>query len=216
MAFLALHEVSKRYGATRALVNVSLELTVGGFYLLRGPNGAGKSTLLRCCSGLERVDHGTVSVADLLLSRAADYRSFLQDIRPAYLGAQTQLYRDLTVKENLELTATLLNLPDRAHALAAMYEAFNLHSFLGRQLNACSQGMQRRTALARALLGEPRLVLLDEPLVNLDQEASDACLAELYRLHATGATLVVASHSPMLFAVPIAQILEMKAGEVLS
>jgi len=182
--------LARRYGAVRALAGVDLRLSAGEVLLTLGPNGAGKSTLLRTLAGLLRPTAGSVTVAGRLLSRDdPDAR------RPiGLLSHQSLLYDELTLLENLRLAARLYDLPDAASRSLAALEAQGLADRRHDRPRSLSRGMQQRAAIARALLHDPRLLLLDEPFTGLDAAAGER-FRDLLRTHATGdRALVIVTH----------------------
>lgn len=182
--------LTRRYGAVRALDGVDLTLGRGDVFLLLGPNGAGKSTLLRALAGLLRPTKGTVAIAGRELRR--DDPNARRAI--GLLSHQSLLYDELTLRENLELTATLYDLPDpRGRALAALAEQ-GLGDRAASRPRHLSRGLLQRAALARALLHRPSLLLLDEPFTGLDTPACQRLDSQLRVLAAAGTTLVIVTH----------------------
>ncbi|MBF6621442.1 MAG: ATP-binding cassette domain-containing protein [Patulibacter sp.] len=167
-------DVARRRGERMVLRELTLELPPGGTLALLGSNGAGKSTLLRVLAGLMRPSGGTCEVLGCGLPKQ---RAALRG-RVGYLAHEPMLYRDLTVRENLVHRARLLRVPvARVDALLAATDLVKRAAF---PVHALSRGLTQRTSAAIALLGDPELLLLDEPLANLDPTASarlDALLA---------------------------------------
>ena len=191
MTAIELHRVSRVYGNFAALRNISLTIPAGSSVVILGENGAGKSTLLRIIAGLVSPTHGTVSVSPTL----------------AYMSHETQLYDELTGLENLRYFASLQ--PPGLTPEAALREV-NLDPTLPRRVGEYSQGMRQRASLARVLLTQPDLLLLDEPFSNLDV-ASAAHMVELLENYVktpspTGnlRTLLLTTHQADL-ASPLAQ-----------
>jgi len=185
-----LHDVDKRYGRTRALAGVSLELAAGKLYLLQGANGAGKSTLLRVMAGLARPSKGQVRVlgANPFSGPEAAVRA-----RLSFMAADPGLYAELTVRENLRFCTRLLGIaPERVeHCIGST----GLASVADRPLGHLSFGYRRRAGLARALLSDPELLLLDEPWNGLDDRASLRLAEQLELVRSKGRTALVAAHS---------------------
>lgn len=200
--------LEKHYGAVAALAGISIELPAGSVTWLSGPNGAGKSTLLRILAGCTRPTRGEVRLDghDPFGAGAAERRA-----HTAFVGALPGLYAELSVVENLRFCARLHGLGPES--VMAALETLGLEAHADRTLRALSLGYRRRTALARALLGSPRLLLLDEPWNGLDREAS-ATLVQIVRSHAAGGgTALIAAHAaaePGLFD----RALELRAGRV--
>jgi heme ABC exporter ATP-binding subunit CcmA len=200
-------DVSKLYGRFAALRHVSATLERGRCYLLLGENGAGKSTLLRVLAGLLRPTLGTVRVLEQppVESRA----------RIGYMSHAAMLYDELTARENLEYTAQLY--PEQACLGAdAALRMVGLDPALTRPLGQYSQGMRQRTSLARVLLSQPELLLLDEPFSNMDRASADRMLALLTELRSAGRTIVLTTHQREL-AEPMADVaLTMQSGALTS
>jgi heme ABC exporter ATP-binding subunit CcmA len=184
---LELRGVGHAYGGRVVIAGVSYVLEPGRSLGLLGPNGSGKSTLLRCIAGLQRPRAGHVLVdgeESCELPPAAR-------ARVAYAGHRPLLWGGLSARENLVLCASLYGLPaetaERALASADLAETAE------RPASALSQGQRQRLALARALLPQPQLLVLDEPHSGLDEASGlrlDALLAETRG----NVTLVIATH----------------------
>ncbi len=178
----------KFYGTTAALRGCDLTVWQGERVALLGPNGAGKTTLLKVLATLVRPSAGRLRLLGLdALRQPAAVRRHL-----GVVAHETYLYRDLTATENLRLYGRLYgvgNLPARVEAALAQVGLAGLGT---RRVGALSRGQQQRLALARALLHEPTLLLLDEPDTGLD-EAGQALLARLVREAAP--TVVLATHA---------------------
>jgi Cu-processing system ATP-binding protein len=183
--------VAKEYGLVRALEAVDLALDAGQLALLAGANGAGKSTLLRVLGALTRPTRGSVRVLarDPFAGDGAGARAQL-----GFLGQDAALYGDLTVAENLAFAAQLRGAEPRAHQ--TLVAALELGPVLERRVRTLSQGYRRRAGLARALLGEPAVLLLDEPWNALDQHSAERLTELLTAARARGAAVLVASHAP--------------------
>jgi ABC-2 type transport system ATP-binding protein len=176
---LACREVSKRYGRTQALDAVSLVVAPGEMVALLGPNGAGKSTLLQLLTGLFVADSGTVEVL------GADMRR--EPVRAlAQLGVvfqQPALDLNLSVRASLRLHADLHGLPSSVSRprMEALLERFGLAELAGQPARELSGGNRRKVELVRALLHEPRLLLMDEATVGLDPASRAQLLDEVLR-----------------------------------
>jgi len=198
--------VSRLYGGFAALREVSLTLSVGASAVLLGENGAGKSTLLKVVAGLESPTYGEVRVL-------GEPTAYVRE-RVAYMGHATMLYDDLTGRENLEYFAGLYGLP-RGAAMEAL-AGVGLETAAEKRVGAYSQGMRQRASLARVLMSQPELLLLDEPFSNLDVASAQAMIARLlaYVREATARTLLLTTHQAEL-AQPLAQVtVTMQAGRI--
>ncbi len=192
MTAIRLSGLSKRYGPIRAIDNISLEIVPGSLTALLGPSGCGKSTILRLIAGLIEPDAGDV---------AFDGRSVLgvpAERRAAAMVFQNHLlFPHLSVRDNVAFGLTMRGVAagERARRAAAMLERVKLGGFDQRRPHELSGGQAQRVALARALVSEPRVLLLDEPLSNLDAalrgEMRDL-VRELQRV--SGITTVLVTH----------------------
>ncbi len=188
LAALELRGLTRRYGERLALADVTLTLEAGQTLAVLGPNGAGKSTLLRLLATLLRPHAGEVSV----LGHALPAESWAVRGRVGLLGHEPLLYRELSARENLELHAALHGVD--GEATARLLGAVAMEGRADEPLRTLSRGMVQRVAVARALLHDPELLLLDEPRANLDPAASE--LVEPLIGRASGRTRVIVSHDP--------------------
>jgi heme exporter protein A len=182
-------EVSKIYGRQRALWKVSLSLERGRVTALLGPNGSGKTTLLTLFSTLSRPTHGTIHFDDLPPQRAQEARSKI-----GLLSHASLTYGDLTALENVAFFARLYGVKDPEGDAKKLLGEFGLGDVLDRQARAFSRGMLQRLGLARALVGRPELVLLDEPFTGLDRASSERVVEKVKELRSEGAIVLMISH----------------------
>jgi heme exporter protein A len=185
---LALRGAGRRYGERAALRDVSLELEAGRTLVVFGPNGAGKTTLLRMLATLLRPHAGDVCV----LGHPLPDDGYAVRGRIGYLGHEPLLYRELSGRENLRFHAKLHRVG--AARVDAVLDAVGMRARASDPVAELSRGMIQRLAIARAVLHEPDLLLLDEPLANLDPAAA-AQVAPLIG-PGSGRTRVVTSHDP--------------------
>lgn len=173
-------------GGREVLPDLSFELRAGSVTGLLGPSGGGKTTLMRSIVGVQRTNGGTVTV----LGRPAGTASLRSEV--GYLTQAPSVYTDLSVAENLRYFAAVLRAPESAvpDALAAVGLAERADDIVG----ALSGGQQTRVSLATALLGSPRLLILDEPTVGLDPVLRRDLWTLFHRLATSGVTLLVSSH----------------------
>jgi ABC-type multidrug transport system ATPase subunit len=180
--------IDKSFGRTTVLRDLSLAVRRGESLAVFGPNGAGKSTLLRLCATLYRPTRGTLR----LFGRA--------DVGPAVrrrigvVAHQSFLYPDLSARENLTFFARLYGLAAGERLADRWLERVALADSGSRPVRVFSRGMEQRLALARALLHEPDLLLLDEPWTGLDAAAAELLTALLRALHREGRSVIAATH----------------------
>jgi heme exporter protein A len=206
---ISLAGVTRVFGSIPALVRVSLRVAPGETVVLRGPNGAGKSTLLRLIATLVSPTYGTGSVLgfDLVAQRREIRR------RTELLGHRTRLYEDLTAAENLAFACVAFDLdPGR---IDAVLERVGLRWAAQERVAGYSQGMRQRVAVARVLLRDPKLLLLDEPYAGLDAEAKDVVDEAVLEAQRAGGTVLLATHDPARERIASRTIF-MEAGRVLS
>jgi heme exporter protein A len=181
--------LGRRFGERTALRDVTLTVPQGATLVVLGPNGAGKSTLLRVLAGLLRPHAGTVRI----LGRELPREGWAVRGRIGLLGHEPLLYRDLSPRENLRFHARLHDVaPER---IDEVLDAVGMTRRADEPVAVLSRGMVQRVAAARAVLHEPELLLLDEPLSNLDPSAT--ALLEPLVGRGSGRTRVVTSHDPV-------------------
>jgi heme exporter protein A len=188
------HELTKLYGATRALSGVSLTLTAGTVTSLEGPNGAGKSTLLALLATLVRPTSGSVHYGTYSL------RDDLDAIRPAIglVAHDALVYRDLSARESLLLFARLYNIQSPDQAVSRALERADLVSIADRTARTFSRGQLQRLALARAQLHDPALLLFDEPTTGLDTNATNRVVETIEMVKQRGRMVVLVTHDHAL------------------
>jgi ABC-type multidrug transport system ATPase subunit len=187
---LRVDDVSRRFGRRRALSHVSLSCDAGEIVGLLGPNGAGKSTLIAIVATLMAPSSGQVLYGG---STAGAVGSPLRS-RIGLLGHDLLIYPELSARENLTFFARLYGM-ERAEA--AVEGALDRARLAGRDrepVGSFSRGMRQRLALERALIHEPRLVLLDEPFTGLDDSSTVSLIERLNGLRSTGRIVLLATH----------------------
>jgi heme exporter protein A len=182
---IELDGVGRAYGERAALVGVTLTVEAGQTLVVFGPNGAGKSTLLRVLATLLRPTAGTAKLFGCEIPREA----WKVRGRVGLLGHEPLLYRELSARQNLRYHARLRQVP--AARIDELLDAVGLARRADDPVSTYSRGMVQRAALARAVLHEPDLLLLDEPRANLDPAAAEALEPLL-----AGRTRVITSHDP--------------------
>jgi multiple sugar transport system ATP-binding protein len=212
MAEVRLVEVSRRFQQQIAIDHISLEIPDGEFWVLVGGSGCGKSTILRGIAGLENFTSGQVYIGDKLVNEVP-----ARDRDVAMVFQNYALYPHMTVAENLAFglkmrQASLEKIRDRVPKIADMLGIAHLLDRFPRQL---SGGQQQRVALGRAIVREPQVFLLDEPLSNLDAQLRDETRAELKQLHQqVGITTIYVTHDQLEAMTLADKIVVLGAGRI--
>ena len=186
---MELDNVTKTFGAVRALVGVTVRFAPGRASIVFGPNGSGKSTLLAIVGTLARPTSGVVKHGALGRDRGAVRRTL------GWVGHESLCYPDLTGRENIELVARLHGL-EPGPAFARAKERFGLDAFAERPGRTNSRGQRQRISLARALVHSPRLLLLDEPTTGLDAQSIDRLATVIREEIQSYRIVVVVTHDP--------------------
>jgi putative ABC transport system ATP-binding protein len=199
----------------RALEDVSLAISAGGFVVIKGASGSGKTTLLALLGVLARPTRGEVLFQQRPLAACSDVERTRLRRQIGFIFQNFSLIPRLPVWENITYPLIPLGVPHsgrhrRAHELL---DRLGIGDKSATYPDELSGGEQQRVAIARALVGEPKLVIADEPTSNLDPATADGVVAMLRQLHRGGTTLVVASHDPHLVAAA-GSVVELVAGRL--
>ncbi len=200
-----LRNLTKVFGRFAALRDVSATFDRGRLYGIFGENGAGKSTLLRLIAGLARPTSGRVEIFG-----ESDIRAVTA--RLGYMAHASMLYDELSALENLRYVAALYGVS--AERCAQSLAAVGLDPALDRPIGEYSQGMRQRAALARALIHDPELLLLDEPFSNVDAASAHSMTELLGRMRAAGKTILVVTHQAAHLAGIADESLRLSAGRM--
>lgn len=204
-SIIILKDVAKQFGRFSALRAVTAEFSAGKLYAILGDNGAGKTTLLRILAGLAQPTRGTVS-----LFGTSDLKSVAARI--GYMAHPSMLYDELSALENLVYFAALYGIP--RENCAASIQQVGLDPALARPVGQYSQGMRQRISLARALVHDPEILLLDEPFSNVDVRSAREIAELLGRLRNSGKTVLVVTHQADLLQGLADEEIWMAAGSI--
>lgn len=180
----------RRFANVHAVAGVDLTVDAGETVAIFGPNGAGKTTLLRLLATLLRPSDGSLRLFGRPVSDGGAYARR----RLGFLSHRSFLYPDLTATENLEFYARAFGLAAPAERARQLLDEVGLLGWAHRPVRALSRGLEQRCALARALLHEPDLLLLDEPFSGLDLDATGALRTMLHQVCGRGTTLLMVTH----------------------
>jgi putative ABC transport system ATP-binding protein len=200
---IRLEQVSKTYrgrrGPVRALDAVDLQIAPGEFVAVRGPSGSGKSTLLLTIAGMIRPTAGIVTVGTKdLYALGGQGRSRFRARHIGFIFQMFHLVPYLSVLENVLLPSGLVRTGDARTRALELLERFGLQERLDHRPAELSTGERQRTAIARALINDPWLLLADEPTGNLDTDSGAEVMACLSEAHRAGKTVVVVTHDPVV------------------
>jgi ABC-2 type transport system ATP-binding protein len=193
-AMVKIHHLTKRYKNTKTLALKGIDLTIyhGDFFGLLGPNGSGKTTLISILCGLIRPSAGDVSIGGYPLNQSLSTIKQLIGLVPQEIS----LYPTLTLRENLTLFAKLYGLSSKTmkNNIEKCLHISELSAVLDRSIQTYSGGMKRRANLAVGLVHDPKLLLLDEPTVNVDPQSRNMLFESLRRLNQQGTTILYTTH----------------------
>ena len=212
MLSVVLKNLSKKYGDVAAVRDVSLEIAKGEFFFLLGPSGCGKTTLLRMIAGFVEPDAGEIRFGDRLMNAVPAHRRNTGMVFQNYA-----LWPHMSVRENVAYGLELrrVSREELRRRVGRVIELVRLEGLEERRPNQLSGGQQQRVALARALVIEPDVLLLDEPLSNLDAKLRLEMRQELRRIHAeTGITTVYVTHDQKEALSLAGRLAVMRDGEV--
>lgn len=183
------HGLTKTFGATRALAGVDVCFDAGTVTAIQGPNGSGKSTLLALLGLLSQTTRGVIRFGKFNAERSPFLRH-----RIGFLAHDSMVYPDLSGIENLFFTARLYAIDTPRQRVRMLCERFALDAFVERPTRTYSRGQLQRLALARAVVHEPRLLLLDEPATGLDNASVERLVSVLNQEREKGTISVLVTH----------------------
>jgi heme exporter protein A len=207
-ARMRFENVEKRYGGLYALRRVSLEIAAGECVALAGRNGSGKTTLLRIAARLVRPSSGSVTFLD------SGNNTRAENSQSGFVAHATMVYDELTAEENLVLFARLLGITEPAMRAAALLQEVGLADRRTSLVRTFSRGMRQRIAIARALVNEPELLLLDEPATGLDPQGVTWFAETLLRMKDAGRTILMSLHGESELSALATRAVRLEAGSV--
>lgn len=218
MASVKVAGLSKSFGSNRVIDNVSFEVPSGRVLSLLGPSGCGKTTILRCIAGLEVGSSGSIAIGDRQVFRDGRTLVPAEDRNVGMMFQSYAIWPHMTIFENVAFGLKVRNVPtarikDRVKEVLALVRMANMDSRYPGQL---SGGQMQRVVLARSIAYDPALLLLDEPLANLDTNLREEMRGELKRVQReTGATMIAVTHDQGEALALSDEILVMDSGHVL-
>ncbi len=216
MTGLSIRKLYKAYGSFMAVHGIDLEIPEGELVVLLGPSGCGKTTTLRCVAGLEDISDGTIAIGDTVVSQRG--RSLPPERRQIGMVFQSYaIWPHMTVAENVAFGLKLQRMPktDTEARVRSALDLVGLSGYAERHVSQLSGGQQQRVALARAMALEPRILLFDEPLSNLDAKLRERMRFELRQIQQRlGITSVYVTHDQQEAMVIADRIVLMRNGHI--
>lgn len=209
-AGIRFESIEKRYAGLFALRRVSLEIAAGECVVLAGRNGSGKTTLLRIAARLVRPSSGSVTFLD------SKKNAIAAGSRVGFVAHATMVYDELSAEENLLLFGRLLGIAEPSARAAALLEEVGLGERRRSLVRTFSRGMRQRMAIARALLNEPAVLLLDEPATGLDPQAVSWLAGKLRQMRDAGRTMVMSLHGESEISSLATRAVRLEAGSVMA
>ena len=197
--------VIKQFGRFAALRGVTAEFDAGRFHAILGDNGAGKTTLLRVLAGLAQPTQGTISIFGKTPNEAC------RDL--GYMAHPSLLYDEMSGMENLRYFAGLYGIAGDSRC-EEVIRAVGLDPTLNRAVGQYSQGMRQRMSLARAILHDPKILLLDEPFSNVDVNSAHEMVGLLKAMRDAGKTIFVVTHQASLLEGAADEFVWMRSGQI--
>ncbi len=195
----------KQFGRFAALRGVTADFAAGRFHVILGDNGAGKTTLLRAIAGLAQPTRGTISI----LGKTA--QAACRDV--GYMAHPSLLYDEMSGMENLRYFAQLYGIVGDGRCRQVIHQV-RLDPELERPVGQYSQGMRQRMSLARAILHDPKILLLDEPFSNVDVHSAHEIVGLLKEMRDSGKTIFVVTHQAALLEGVADEFIRMQSGRI--
>jgi heme ABC exporter ATP-binding subunit CcmA len=205
---ITVSNVIKQFGRFAALRGVTAEFSAGKLYAILGDNGAGKTTLLRTLAGLNKPSSGEVSILG-----STKFRDICDQV--GYMAHPSLLYDEMSGMENLEYFARLYGISEKQRCVEVI-AAVGLDPELARPVGQYSQGMRQRMSLARALLNNPKILLLDEPFSNVDLHSAAEMVRLLGELRDRGTTIFIVTHQASLLDGTANEFVWMEFGKIVA
>jgi cell division transport system ATP-binding protein len=215
-SIIRMFHVHKKYGANKALVDVTLDISKNEFLFITGPSGAGKTTLLKLLYLGETVSEGQVLIEGMNLSRISYQRIPFLRRKFGIIFQDYKLIVTKTVFENVALVLEAMGKKRRfiEKKVKSVLRTVGMENHLQSFPPSLSGGEQQRVAVARAVVGDPTIILADEPTGNLDEDSADIIFELLKRFHIRGATIVIATHDKELIRKTGGRAIHLKQGRL--
>jgi iron(III) transport system ATP-binding protein len=219
MSYVEFHDVSKTFGGRMAVAEFSLQIEKAERLVLFGPSGCGKTTVLRLVAGLEVPDKGTIQIDGCVVARMGQNLIMPEERNVGMVFQDLALWPHMTVRQNLMfgLKARRVSPPEANHRVGEILRTVGLESRASAKPHQLSGGEQQRVALARTLVLRPSILLMDEPLSNLDEDRKQTIATEILDLHKQfGFTLIYVTHDRLEADMLASRICGMREGRLTS
>ncbi len=210
--------VHKNYGAVKALIDITLDISKNELLFISGPSGAGKTSLLKLLYYGEPVSEGQVLIDGMNLSRISHNRIPILRRKFGIIFQDYKLIATKTVFDNVAIVLEAIGKKRRfiEKKVRSVLRTVGMESSIHALPPTLSGGEQQRIAVARAIVGDPKIILADEPTGNLDEDSADIILNLLKRFHIRGATIIIATHDKELIRKAGGRIIHLKQGRMQS
>jgi cell division transport system ATP-binding protein len=214
ISIIRMFHVHKNYGAKKALANITLDIPKNELLFISGPSGAGKTTLLKLLYLGEKVSEGQVLIEGINLSRISHKRIPFLRRKFGIIFQDYKLIASKTVFDNVAIVLEAIGKKRRfiEKKVKSILRTVGMEESLNSLPPSLSGGEQQRIAVARAVVGDPKIILADEPTGNLDEASADIILELLKRFHTRGATVIIATHDKELIRKTGGRVIHLNQG----
>ncbi|MFO7555450.1 MAG: cell division ATP-binding protein FtsE [Desulfobacterales bacterium] len=217
-SIIRMFHVHKNYGAVKALIDITLDISKNELLFISGPSGAGKTSLLKLLYYGEPVSEGQVLIDGMNLSRISYNRIPILRRKFGIIFQDYKLIATKTVFDNVAIVLEAIGKKRRfiEKKVRSVLRTVGMERSIHSLPQTLSGGEQQRIAVARAIVGDPKIILADEPTGNLDEDSADIILNLLKRYHIRGATIVIATHDKELMRKAGGRVIHLKQGQIQS
>jgi cell division transport system ATP-binding protein len=215
-SIIRLFHVHKNYGAVKALTDITVEISKNDFVFITGPSGAGKTSLLKLLYYGEAVSEGQVLIDGMNLSRISHNTIPMLRRKFGIIFQDYKLIPTKTVFDNIAIVLETIGKKRRfiEKKIRSVLRTVGMEDSIHSLPPTLSGGEQQRIAVARAIVGDPKIILADEPTGNLDEESADVVLDLLKKFHIRGATVIIATHDKELIRKAGGRVIYLKQGRI--
>ena len=211
---IEIKNLSKHYNNIEAVKNINFKINKGSIVGLLGPNGCGKTTTIGMMLGLIKPSSGAVFINDQNIESEKNRTKILEKMN--FISPYVELPKKLTVEENLKVYGRLYGVKNLKHKISDLMEKLNLFDFKSRKTGELSSGQKNRVSLAKALINDPEILLLDEPTASLDPDVGDYIRGFIENYASNkGATILLASHNMNEVERLCYEVMMMKDGKII-